>query len=85
MTSSTSLADCRITIEELLREMLLAGLGDTSDGGSDGVADDGLVLRHKLIVQQIKTTDLDGNLKTVFPSKTDLNFDENASIFVERE
>lgn len=64
--------------------MLLAGLGGPRDG--DGaVRDAGIVIRNQLIVQQIKITDFDGNLKTVYPSKTDLNFDESASISVERE
>lgn len=84
MTSSSSLADCRIAIEELLKEMLFACIGGSSDADK---ADDGAerVARNQLIVQQIKITDLDGNLKNVYPSKTDLNFDEAASIFVERE
>lgn len=78
------MADCRIAIEELLKEMLLACIGgfcdaDNADNGAE------LVARNQLIVQQIKITDLDGNLKNVYPSKTDLNFDETASIFVERE
>lgn len=64
--------------------MLLAGLGKSNFG--DGTADGaGLDVRNELIVQQIKITDLEGNLKTVYPSKNDLNFDETANIFVERE
>lgn len=40
---------------------------------------------HRLIVQQIKIVDEEGNLKNVYPSKTDLQFDESANIHVERE
>lgn len=73
--------DCRTTIEELLKEMLLAGF-DKSSGDSVG---DGTSKPKQIIVQQIKTTDDDGNLRTVYPSKTDLNYDESTNILVERE
>lgn len=75
---------CRIAIEELLKEMLLAGLGESQEDDGDALGS-GNVDRHQLTVQQIKITDLDGNLKAVYPSKTDLDFDETTSIFVERE
>lgn len=78
------MASCRIAIEELLKEMLLAGLEKSKDEYGD-VLGSGNVPRNQLTVQQIKITDLDGNLKSVYPSKTDLDFDETASIFVERE
>lgn len=78
------MASCRIAIEELLKEMLLAGLEKSKEDDGD-VLGSGNVARNQLTVQQIKITDLDGNLKSVYPSKTDLDFDETASIFVERE
>lgn len=78
------MASCRIVIEELLKEMLLAGLGESQVADGD-VPAPGNVARNQLTVQQIKITDLDGNLKAVYPSKADLDFDETTSIFVERE
>lgn len=38
-----------------------------------------------LVVQQVKHVDLDGNLKSVYPARNDLVFEQNASIFVDRE
>lgn len=75
VTSSTSMTDCRQTIEDLLKEMLLAGFGNSAEPAD----------HHQLLVQQVKSTDAEGNLRAVYPSKTDLNFDESANIFVERE
>ena len=61
--------------------MLLAGFGvlenvETSEDNS---------ILNILNVQQIKITDIDGNLRTVYPSKTDLQFDESSNISIERE
>lgn len=81
VTSSTSMTDCRATIEELLREMLLAGFGTTKDEANEPDQPK----THQLLVQQVKSVDPDGNLRAVYPSKADLNFDESAHIFIERE
>lgn len=43
-----------------------------------------LLLEANLTVQQVKVVDVDGNLKTVYPSRTDLIFDENISIKINR-
>lgn len=73
--------DCRLTIELLLKEMLLAGFGVMENVES---SEESSIL-NVLNVQQIKITDLDGNLRTVYPSKTDLHFDESSNISVDRE
>lgn len=73
--------DCRVTMELLLKEMLMAGFGVLENVES---SEDNLI-SNILNVQQIKITDLDGNLRTVYPSKTDLQFDESLNISVERE
>lgn len=72
VTGATAPA-CKKAIEGLVQEMLLNGIGtkEMEDGGVE------------IIVQQVKITDLDGNLKGVFPSKNDLSFGE--SFLVERE
>lgn len=72
VTGATAPA-CKKAIESLVHEMLLNGIGTTE-------LEDGAV---QIVVQQVKITDLDGNLKGVFPSKMDLSFGE--SILVERE
>lgn len=74
VTSSTSMTDCRQTIEQLLKQMLLAGLGRDADNSG----------RYILDVTQIKITDADGNLRTVYPSKSDLVVDKSERIAIER-
>lgn len=75
------MVDCRQTCEELLKEMLLAGFGKQAQLSEDDEDD----IVNQLTVQQVKITDPEGNLKTVYPSKTDLYFDESANILIERD
>lgn len=69
-------------MELLLKEMLLAGFGVMENVAS---SEEETTVLNALNVQQIKITDLDGNLKTVYPNKTDLHFDETSNISVDRE
>lgn len=92
VTSSTSMADCRAAIEDFLVEMLLAGFGTaTASAAIDAAGDAAAVekarnFEQELIVQQVKSTDVEGNLRAVFPGKTDLLLDEKRpTILVERE
>lgn len=71
--------DCRCAIDELLKEMLTGGFG--AEGG-DAIEEN---IENTLCVQQIKVTDDEGNLRRVYPSKTDLEFEDDAAIIVERE
>lgn len=63
--------------------------GGTSQGICKKVADtlikEMLLLFGNLTVQQVKNVDVDGNLKSVYPSRTDLVFDDNSGIVVVRE
>lgn len=77
------MADCRQTIEDLLGEMLLAGFGNKDSTTED--VDENQAKAHQLLVQQVKSTDIEGNLRTVYPSKTDLHFAESANISIERD
>lgn len=61
------------------------GLQVTSDAEITVESTNEQPIKNQLIVQQIKITDVDGNLRAVYPSKTDLQFDENLSIIVERD
>lgn len=94
VTSSTSMADCRAGIEELLVEMLLAGFGAPAeisvasnvDANNSAAVETERQFEHELIVQQVKSTDPEGNLRAVYPAKTDLLFEESRpTILVERE
>lgn len=38
-----------------------------------------------LTVEQLRIVDVEGNLKSVYPSKTDLNFDSAANIAIIRD
>lgn len=81
ITSSSSMTDCRGTMEELLKEMLSAGYGNVAEKAD---AEESSSFKQ-LNLQQVKITDADGNLRTVFPSKTDLNYDESTNILIERD
>ena len=41
-------------------------------------------LRHIVLIQQVKIVDSKGNLKTVYPSRVDLNFGDSAKLKVAR-
>lgn len=79
------MADCRAAIEELLVEMLLAGLG-TPDVDADEAAAEGAEVAQHLIVEQVRSTDLNAHPRAIYPSKNDLKFEESRpSIRVVRE
>ncbi|PSN38760.1 Leucine-rich repeat-containing protein 47 [Blattella germanica] len=81
VTSASSQSICRRVLDTLLQETLFLGIGDGEPAG------DGTILQssfHQLSVRQIKIVDKEGNLKIVYPSRTDLVFDNN-SISVIRE
>ena len=81
VTSASSQGVCRQVLDTLLQETLLLGIG-TAEPPSDGA-----ILQssfHHLSVQQVKVVDKEGNLKVVYPSRTDLVYD-NRSISVIRE
>ena len=93
MTSSSSLDICKKVLDEFLYKMLEMGVGSpavsstaAAAGGDNSDSDDGVVFERKptekLVVEQVKITDIQGNLKVVYPSRTDLN---NAAIQVIRQ
>lgn len=51
--------------------------GSDGEGGGPPVPDDSSETSSQLIIQQVRTVDQDGNLKVVYPSKTDLSNDMN--------
>lgn len=106
MTSTHSINECRIAIEELIKEMLMAGFGNNNNNhtnvneknGDDNESipkinsendeqqdQEETLGGNQLILQQIKIVDVEGNLRTVYPSKTDLFYDEKYQITVQRE
>lgn len=72
---------CRRVLDALLRETLLLGIS-SSEPPSDGTTLQSA--HHTLTVQQVRVVDKEGNLKVVYPSRTDLNFEDN-TISVIRE
>jgi len=81
VTSASSQAVCRRVLDTLLHETLLLGIS------SDEPPREGTTLQsahHTLTVQQVRVVDNEGNLKVVYPSRTDLLFEDN-SVSVIRE
>jgi hypothetical protein len=81
VTSASSQSVCRRVLDKLLFDTLLL---DISSGECPSK---GITLQsthHTLTVQQVRVVDKEGNLKVVYPSRIDLNFEDN-SISVIRE
>ncbi|XP_076249590.1 leucine-rich repeat-containing protein 47 [Calliopsis andreniformis] len=77
VTSATSYQICRNVLDEFLRELVTLGFGcPTEQEHSSNF--------HNLIVEQVKVVDMEGNMKLLYPSRADLNF-ENNLISVVRE
>ncbi|XP_026754962.2 leucine-rich repeat-containing protein 47-like [Galleria mellonella] len=74
VTSHASLASCKTVMNKLLQECLLLGIGD--DAPDSGY--------HTLTVQQVKIVDPEGNLKSVYPSRTDCVYEDTPSVKVYR-
>jgi hypothetical protein len=81
VTSASSQNVCRHVLDALLRETLLLGIS-ASEPQSEGTTLQSA--QHTLTVQQVRVVDKEGNLKAVYPSRTDLNFEDN-TISVVRE
>ena len=91
ITSSDSIDICKQVMEQLIVEMLNAGITSivtdlseqvenlnlNSSSASD--SSENVKPKNTLIMQQVKTVDSKGNLKTVYPSRVDLNFAETVS------
>lgn len=81
VTSNVKLATAKMVADQLLMEMLKLGLGEGEEEVK-GVAEGEL---KQLKVEQMKIVDEDGNLKVIYPSKTDLVFEGVKNIVVERK
>lgn len=63
-------------LDEFLKEMIIEGLGSAPN--------EDLNKYYELLVEQVKIVDLEGNMKSVYPSRTDAIY-ENKDIAVIRE
>ncbi|KAK3084742.1 hypothetical protein FSP39_018200 [Pinctada imbricata] len=81
VTSSTSLDICKKVMDELLIRMMEMDLGavhskskDSSDEEEETSEAAAMATRtqKKLVVEQVKVTDMEGNLRVIYPSRTDL-------------
>uniref|UniRef100_A0A3Q3XGY2 B3/B4 tRNA-binding domain-containing protein n=1 Tax=Mola mola TaxID=94237 RepID=A0A3Q3XGY2_MOLML len=82
VTSATSLQTCKDVMDALIVKMAELNkftAEHQEEQGSDGEESSpraaGREISSELIVQQVRTVDQDGNLKVVYPSKTDLSSD----------
>ncbi|CAK9825574.1 Leucine-rich repeat-containing protein 47 [Anthophora retusa] len=60
VTSTRSYQMCRDVLDEFLKELVSSDFGDLS-------SDD-----HNLVLEQVKVVDMEGNMKLIYPSRTDL-------------
>lgn len=65
---------CRKVLDEFLKELVTQGLGCESTNEENKF--------HELLVEQVKIVDLEGNMKSVYPSRTDAIYDEKDIVVV---
>ncbi|XP_019944604.2 leucine-rich repeat-containing protein 47 [Paralichthys olivaceus] len=92
VTSSTSLQTCKDIMDALIVKMaeLNKFTADHREEAGSDVEGEGPTepaeasdkASSELIVQQVRTVDQDGNLKVVYPSKTDLSFNDISNLTV---
>ncbi len=77
ITSGHSMDSCRRAMDAILRQMLQLELGKKINDSN---------IRQILTLQQTRVVDDKGQLKTTFPSRTDLDWNEisQGSILIER-
>lgn len=63
----------RKVLDKFLKELIILGFTDTPE---QDVKED-VKKYNNLIIEQVKVVDTEGNLKLVYPSRADLNFDEH--------
>ena len=80
VTSSVSLAACKEAMEKLLEELFL--LGYISSQFSEAAENTGVGLVG-LILEQVRVEHENGQLRSVYPSRADLKFDNIAVSHVE--
>lgn len=76
VTSSNSVNACRQAMQALIKEILMLGIADID------ISDEHF---HNMVIHQVKVVDPEGNLRNVYPSRTDLIFEDDNTIVVERE
>ncbi|KAF3430535.1 hypothetical protein E2986_03961 [Frieseomelitta varia] len=70
VTSAASYQICRNILDQFLKEIITLGLGCLSEQENASTY-------NKLVVEQVKVVDMEGNMKLLYPSRVDLNFAEN--------
>lgn len=98
ITSTESLEICKTVMEKMIVEIIHAGLVSKDDlvekvealsvnseaNEANETADEDGKLIHTIVIQQVKIMDSKGNLKSVYPSRVDLNFDGSNKMRVVR-
>lgn len=59
-------------MDELLKELITQGLCTSTENSNQS--------GHNLEVEQVKVVDMEGNLKHIYPSRVDLNFDDKIKV-----
>ncbi|GFR13183.1 hypothetical protein TNCT_492731 [Trichonephila clavata] len=68
--TGNNLSTCKKVMDALLVEMLKLGLGNLDNQSSND--EEGDSQTNQLTVQQVKIVDEEGQLKVVYPSRTDI-------------
>jgi hypothetical protein len=60
-------------LDEFLKELVIQGLGCEGQNESKF---------HELLVEQVKIVDIEGNMKSVYPSRTDAIYEEKEVLVI---
>ncbi|XP_001606500.1 leucine-rich repeat-containing protein 47 isoform X1 [Nasonia vitripennis] len=74
VTSALNTQTCKKVLDEFLRELVVQGLGCEASTTENKF--------HELHVEQIKIVDLEGNMKSVYPSRTDAVYEDQDIVVV---
>ena len=80
VTSPVDLASCKSVMDSLISNMLEAGLHSTQDEVASASVEG-----QVLIVEQVRVTSSEGQLKVVYPSKVDLLLESITVIHQEKK
>ena len=87
VTSPVDLATCKSVMEQLISNMLEAGLYSshvtcTTDAAAAAAAEGG---KQQLVIEQVRVVNSEGQLKVVYPSRVDLQLESVKVIYQEKE
>ena len=81
MTSSVNLAACKEVMEKLIEQMFQMGLISSPYSGTASATDEKQL--KGMVLEQVRVVQEDGQLRVIYPSKVDLQFENIPVAFID--